>query len=240
MKEISATTADGRSTTLDTCGRCEGLWIDRDEIEVVAPELGSVGESARVLERAVRRGTGIPACPRCFLAPLEIALLGVDVDHCTGCGGLWLDGDEHEGFAREADRARGLPAPEPARGGAYRTAAKAARVGVVDCAFCKQEVVLAQSYMSSDGAICAACHAARSIKQTELELREQVTIGDPSRSAGDAVFGRGPPPPAPEHAPPFGPNVYARGFLVLLEVLSAASRCPRCGCSRASRCGHSF
>lgn len=246
MDEMPATPPDGQPVIVDVCPRCGGLWLDADEIGVVVPELEVVKGQAKMLAAAARRGTGIPACPRCFEAPLEIDALGLAVDYCAACGGLWLDGDEHTGFSQESDRQRGLTAPGPSMGGAYRTAAKAAQTGLVGCSACGAETPLAKSYMSSGGVVCPACHAGAMIREKDREVREQVTLGDPGVSMA-ARFQQ----PAPQDARDAHFNAvadelrrspemsqYVGAVLTVLKALDQGSGCPLCGCGRYSRCGH--
>lgn len=246
MDQTPATPPEGTPVTVDVCSRCGGLWLDADEIAVVVPELDAVKREAQRLGASVRRGTGIPACPRCFEAPVEIEVVGITVDFCGACGGLWLDGDEHTGFSQESDRQRGLGAPSPSRHGAYRTAAKAARTGLVLCTGCGTEVPLAKTYMSPGGAVCPACHAVSAIRERAREVSDQVTLGDPSVTMADRFL-----PTAPQTSEEArrraleaelrrtpGLSQYADGVLTILKALDQGGRCAFCGCSKYSRCGH--
>jgi Zn-finger nucleic acid-binding protein len=245
MDEMPATPLEGPAVTVDVCSRCGGLWLDPDEIAVVVPQLEVVKAQARSLGTSVRRGTGIPACPRCYEAPLEISVLGLVVDYCTACGGLWLDGDEHTGFSQESDRMRGLAAPGPSRG-AYRTAAKAAQTGIVLCSGCGSEVPLAKTYMSPNGVICPACHATAAIRQTAREVREQVTLGSPEVPMAARFRSADPRDPGPAEYRTIeerlretpGLSEYTEGVLAILKSIDQADRCPVCGCGKYSRCGH--
>jgi Zn-finger nucleic acid-binding protein len=238
MEEMPATPPEGPTVTVDVCPRCGGLWLDAGEIAVVVPQLEAVKSQAEALGTATRRGTGIPACPRCFEAPLEINVLGLAVDFCTACGGLWLDGDEHTGFSQESDRMRGLAASGPSRG-AYRTAAKAAQTGLVLCSACGSETPLAKTYMSPDGAVCPACHASAVIRAADREAGDQVTIGDPSVTMAERFLPSDPDRLAAVHHQT-GPGLspYTEGVLTILKAIDDASRCPSCGCSKYGRCGH--
>lgn len=45
-------------------------------------------------------------CPLCAVALRPVERLGVEIDHCPECGGLWLDrGELDEMVRREAQRA---------------------------------------------------------------------------------------------------------------------------------------
>jgi len=238
MDEMPATPPEGAPVTVDVCSRCGGLWLDPNEIAVVVPQLEVVKDLAQSLGTAARRGTGIPACPRCFEAPVELNVLGLAVDHCTACGGIWLDGDEHTGFSQESDRLRGLAAPGPTRG-AYRTAAKAAQTGLVLCSSCGSETPLARTYMSPGGAVCPSCHAVGAIREKDREVREQVTIGRPEVPMADRLHVKA--LHDDRDAPLWlasGLNPYTKALLTILHALDDEARCPVCGCSQYSRCGH--
>ena len=83
---------------VDWCPTCHGLWLDQDEIQ----ELGTKTDDAlEELRRLVERegdaeapvGSGSP-CPACD-GKLSLATLGTfNSEHCTGCGGLFLDRGE--------------------------------------------------------------------------------------------------------------------------------------------------
>jgi len=40
-------------------------------------------------------------CPRCQSVVLRVRVHGVEVDHCTACGGVWLDAGELEILLRK-------------------------------------------------------------------------------------------------------------------------------------------
>lgn len=63
-------------------------------------------------------------CPKCSAAMASIRQQGVEVDRCSGCGGLWFDAFEHEqlraiGGAESLDQGAG-PAAAPASDAACR------------------------------------------------------------------------------------------------------------------------
>ena len=47
-------------------------------------------------------------CPVCRNAMITLELEDVEIDHCIGCGGIWLDAGELELLLGEPDKARGL------------------------------------------------------------------------------------------------------------------------------------
>jgi len=45
-------------------------------------------------------------CPVCHNAMITLELAEVEIDHCVGCGGIWLDGGELEVLIGDKDKAR--------------------------------------------------------------------------------------------------------------------------------------
>lgn len=83
---------------VDYCPTCHGLWLDQDEIQ----ELGAKSDAElSELRRLVQeQGEVEPAsttarpCPACQ-GKLSIASLGsFSIEHCTACGGIFLDRGE--------------------------------------------------------------------------------------------------------------------------------------------------
>ena len=97
---------------LDCCPGCKGLWFDRGELEKIAG-------IADILSKV---GAGIAtelSCPRCGSVLSEHATddaIGVNVERCHGCDGVWLDRAELDAFEKrerpKPDRRR--PRPEGA------------------------------------------------------------------------------------------------------------------------------
>lgn len=96
--------------TLDCCPGCHGLWFDRGELEAltgVDDVLSSLGAGAR---------TEL-TCPRCA-KPLNACesdtAIGVNVERCGECGGIFLDRGELQAFKkRERSRPRQRATPRP-------------------------------------------------------------------------------------------------------------------------------
>src|SRR5687767_203848 len=86
----------GGPILLETCPSCAGLWIDGTKLEAVCPTLADLPARAFEISLIGRPGAGIAGCPRCESVPFELTVLEVAIDFCTGCGGVWLDGDEYE------------------------------------------------------------------------------------------------------------------------------------------------
>jgi len=82
-----------RGQKLDTCARCKGLWFDSSELDSV---LGS--ESRVELMISIKpsvRGERL-MCPTCRSYMESKDVLGIFIDHCTRCNGIWLDQGETE------------------------------------------------------------------------------------------------------------------------------------------------
>ena len=78
------------------CDRCEGLWLPGEVVrEYVRQRLLEAGRSPLTgLLETPPASTDLP-CPICRDSALErIKLRGVEVERCTGCGGLFFEAGE--------------------------------------------------------------------------------------------------------------------------------------------------
>ena len=95
--------------TVDACeGGCAGIWFDAFELqkvdepdEVPTEDLLNVQSDPGIkVDFSLRR-----ACPRCdgvkLLRHFFSAKRQIEVDHCPGCGGYWLDAGELEKIRAE-------------------------------------------------------------------------------------------------------------------------------------------
>jgi len=92
---------------LDHCPECRGLWFDADEL---TQHLAAI--SGETVDARPEAGAETPyVCPRCADRRLrEARLLGVRVESCPGCDGIFLDlGEVHEllGALSSPERATG-------------------------------------------------------------------------------------------------------------------------------------
>ncbi len=84
---------------VDYCPKCRGLWLDRDEIRLLA---GKSDETLAELRELVQEGgaeepapsTVKPPCPACG-SKLTLAVFGsIYMEHCSACDGIYLDRGE--------------------------------------------------------------------------------------------------------------------------------------------------
>lgn len=82
---------------LDECPVCQGIWLDKGELEALAAKTHDL--PARLLKprskTALRvRPEGTRPCPRCSRLLQGQLVSGVRLDLCPDCRGLWLDQGE--------------------------------------------------------------------------------------------------------------------------------------------------
>ena len=83
----------GRRVVMDACPRCDGIWLDKDELGKI---LGNRRLSDYLTKRIGVKTESPLVCPRCgSLMDHEFAE-DVEVDACLNCAGLWLDPGELE------------------------------------------------------------------------------------------------------------------------------------------------
>lgn len=84
---------------VDRCGRCSGLWFDRDELDAVLQRQGGfvLEKKAGARDRPSADDHRPGTCPRCQTRLERIPSLVADdlgYDECAQCGGIWLDAGE--------------------------------------------------------------------------------------------------------------------------------------------------
>jgi len=104
----------GPAASVHVCGGCLGVWLDGHTLAGLCPTLAHLPEHRGEVALLGREGAGIARCLRCAVAPFEYDVLGVAIDFCLRCHGVWLDGDEYEeslfdGTASAAAEPRGPP-----------------------------------------------------------------------------------------------------------------------------------
>lgn len=83
---------EGAGVEIDHCTRCEGLWLDRGELENL---LGDTAASLSLPADAHRTRRCCPDCRKTmytFYYPRTF----VEIDMCVQCSGVWLDSNEFQ------------------------------------------------------------------------------------------------------------------------------------------------
>jgi Zn-finger nucleic acid-binding protein len=89
---------------IDECAACKGIWFERDELRQAKdagdPDLGWMDFQIWKDEDQFEVSQGTLSCPTCDrpMAAVKYGDTGVEVDYCTQCQGVWLDGSEFEGI----------------------------------------------------------------------------------------------------------------------------------------------
>ncbi len=130
---------------------CQGVWLDGQTLASICPTLSHLPQHRDEIALVGREGAGIERCLRCGVPPFEYRVIGVAIDFCLRCHGVWLDGDEYEEPAGDE------PAPVAVRGGPYRRSASAL-AGDVKCAYCGESVDPRRAYVRERGPACTRCH----------------------------------------------------------------------------------
>lgn len=119
--EGELTCRDVGDVEIDVCLRCRGVWLDASELDSLIGTRQGQSVEARLDETAalpeVCRYCGVSnppgqaecgdcgkslglACPRDGKAMYVVDALGVELDRCPGCKGLWVDGFERKKLGR--------------------------------------------------------------------------------------------------------------------------------------------
>jgi Zn-finger nucleic acid-binding protein len=133
------------------CEHCRGIFLRRDVLAKVCPTAGHLPDHSFEVALTGAPGRGIPTCPVCGQTPHEVDLVGVHLDFCTHCHGLWIDGDEYDEAAliRRKQKARAARSP-------YRDK-KQAQSNTELCDYCHGTFPLEQLGYWEDGRVCRAC-----------------------------------------------------------------------------------
>jgi Zn-finger nucleic acid-binding protein len=92
------------AVVVDICqGGCGGVWFDAFELQRVDEQHEAAGEHLIHIQRDAKARVDPArkrACPRCDGVILQRHFFSpkvkVEVDHCPGCAGYWLDAGELE------------------------------------------------------------------------------------------------------------------------------------------------
>lgn len=112
MKAVKVESHYGISLVLDQCGKCGGLWIDRDEL--YKTKLGEAKRIERVDTKKLRQLTKIDKelwCPhqhaRLLLFLDRSFPKSIQVDKCPICHGFWFNRGEFTSFQKSIKKRRG-------------------------------------------------------------------------------------------------------------------------------------
>jgi uncharacterized protein len=88
--------SDYKRVTIDYCPYCNGSWLDKDELAQITRR-----EKDTLWDPGEGNLSALPQspfkCPRCegkLAVTHYTEKKEVEIDICTGCGGIWLDTDE--------------------------------------------------------------------------------------------------------------------------------------------------
>ena len=88
-----------RSTTVDRCRSCGGIWFDETELETLLEENAASLRPLRSSKSDDLRNRQTAACPRDGEVLVRVCSAkkhAVVLDTCPRCQGIWLDGGELE------------------------------------------------------------------------------------------------------------------------------------------------
>lgn len=220
---VSVARRGGRPVRADVCRTCAGVWLDEYELAEVDGALGGLPFRHDEIARLGTVHDGTPRCPRCRDRCVEIAVLDVAVDVCTGCRGVWLDGAELEAVRRASDLEAARKAETTA---SYRVAPKAARAiadGCFVCPRCDTERPVSFGLFTPRGLVCRECFH---------EHDEGDLLAEASRDHGDASDHFRAARPGSDAA-----SRVAEALVGALRAIATAARstvretCPACGLS---------
>ena len=83
--------------------KSEDEFIAKEEAEKVKRLQDKLQQEEEEKERAEIKATCYMRCPKCGGQLEAIMFKGVEIDHCTSCGGVWLDEGELEKLAGTED-----------------------------------------------------------------------------------------------------------------------------------------
>ena len=156
---------------LQGCDTCQGLYLTKAQQKSACPTVSHLPDHVDEVALTGKAGAGIGHCPACNAVPFQVELVGVWVDFCVSCLGVWLDGSDYQEAAFEPDRAARARAP-------YREEAGAALAQTqVKCVYCERLFEPNELMFWEHGRICRGCKQVRDVRAAE---REQGTSANSS------------------------------------------------------------
>jgi Zn-finger nucleic acid-binding protein len=190
---------DVRGVHVDTCERCRGHWLERNELERLVPSWKTASMLALVSSGRCRQGghrvlkgqelcgtCGSPAahCPSCGEWLWHVQTEACAVEVCGRCHGIWLDVDELELLIRRHRSAQGSRRAKVAVGAAVVGAAAATAVAV---SHQRAAAANAQQHRSSDEEGGGAGETAAEIALEATAFGLDVITSTPVNSVSNAV-----------------------------------------------------
>lgn len=131
------------------------MFFDAAELAEVAQVLGRLPSERTSFDEAQPASPRLSACPKCGArgsdGPHELDVLGVTVDFCRSCSGVYFESGEFEALmAATAPRERSP---------SYRTPPKESLASgkTFSCARCGVEKPLGDSMIVPNGLVCGSC-----------------------------------------------------------------------------------
>ncbi len=150
------------------CNTCGGVFIDRQKLAAVCPTAAHLPDHVGEVALTGKPGAGIAFCPGCSNVPHQVELVGVRLDFCTSCHGVWLDASDYE--ESPFSEKKGVPPPNaPYRA---RPAELSGSDGLAACVYCNQRFPPQELAFWEHGRICRACMASRAMKRASRIARE--------------------------------------------------------------------
>jgi len=87
---------DYKKVTIDYCKYCNGSWLDKSELASITRKENDTLSGTAEADYSTLPASPF-ACPRCggkVVITHYTKNREVEIDLCTGCGGIWLDTDE--------------------------------------------------------------------------------------------------------------------------------------------------
>lgn len=167
---------------VDLCASCGGLWLDRGEAEAICPTVAYLERRHVEISLVGQIRGGIMKCPRCGGMPYQFPLGDMEVDYCSGCGGVWLDAPELlKGRAKLED------GWAPDLSGPYRAMQRTVSTEYTDCADCRQRELAEKMYMSGRGLLCFQCYGAGLLE--DQQRRAEASVQAETPDAGGLIRG---------------------------------------------------
>jgi len=98
--------------SVDLCPKCDGVWLDKGELDKIAhPHQGDL-EYCSLGNEAMDKisDSRCPSCPDAHFDKIHfISYSDIIIEHCSTCGGFWLDRGELEAINVEIDKLQKVP-----------------------------------------------------------------------------------------------------------------------------------